>query len=272
MILVFSDVHLGYKKCNKEDFSRFLDEIKTKEIEHLVILGDLFDFWRRKNAEIILENDDILKKLDNINAKNIHYVIGNHDYYMLKLDKRYENNYPFTVSKFLRLENGEKNFYFIHGYEFEAINLEPITLEDYEDLSESMCLNGNMVGKIEDESWDLAQKTIDEIEETFNRFREVTDKMKSLENQMKQNSRDRLESLVETKKIYNLAISHGKYYLLGMKPDERLVFGHTHGPFINKEKTVVNTGSWVDELKSKQYQNSYVEINEGNIELKFFNP
>ena len=57
-----------------------------------------------------------------------------------------------------------------------------------------------------------------------------------------------------------------------MKSDERLVFGHTHGPFINNEKTVANTGSWINELESKEYQNSYVEISEGNMELKFFKP
>jgi predicted phosphodiesterase len=55
-----------------------------------------------------------------------------------------------------------------------------------------------------------------------------------------------------------------------MKPDERLVFGHTHGPFINKDKTVVNTGPWVNELINPEYQNSYVEMGNGIIELKFF--
>ena len=55
-----------------------------------------------------------------------------------------------------------------------------------------------------------------------------------------------------------------------MKTDERLIFGHTHGPFINQDKTVVNTGSWVNELQNPEYQNSYVEIEDGIIELKFF--
>jgi hypothetical protein len=55
-----------------------------------------------------------------------------------------------------------------------------------------------------------------------------------------------------------------------MKPDERLVFEHKYGPFINKDKTVVNTGSWVNELINPEYQNSYVEIENGIIELKFF--
>ena len=93
--------------------------------------------------------------------------------------------------------------------------------------------------------------------------------MESFKNKMKDDPRDRLDSLNETKKIYKFATSIGKYFLLGMKPDERLVFGHTHGPFINKEKTVANTGSWIDELKEKKYQNSYVEINNGEMQLKF---
>lgn len=30
--------------------------------------------------------------------------------------------------------------------------------------------------------------------------------------------------------------------LLGMRPDEKLIFGYTHDPFINKEETTANTG------------------------------
>ena len=90
---------------------------------------------------------------------------------------------------------------------------------------------------------------------------------------MEKNPRERLELLKQTKNIYNFAVSKGKCYLLGMKPDERLIFGHTHGPFINREKTVANTGSWINEPGiSPENQNSFVEISEGNMELKFFNP
>lgn len=269
MILAVSDVHLGYKNCNRDDFSKFLDNCKSKEIDHLVILGDLFDFWRRKNSEVITENEDILEKLTNLNAKNIHYVVGNHDYYMLKLNQRYENNFPFTVSKFLRLEDGGNKFYFIHGYEFEVLSLEPITLDEYEAFSEDMCFNEDIVGGIEGDGWDFVQKTKNEIERAFNEIVEPFVKTESFKVKMKENPRDRLESLNETKKIYKFATSQGKYFLLGMKPDERLVFGHTHGPFINEEKTVANTGSWVNELEEKKYQNSYIEINNGVMELKF---
>jgi UDP-2,3-diacylglucosamine pyrophosphatase LpxH len=249
MILVISDVHLGYKNCNHDDFLAFLDNYDT-EINHLVLLGDFFDFWRRNNAKIITENEDILEKLNNLNAKNIHYVIGNHDYYMFNLRERYGDNFPFTISKYLRLEDGGNRFYFIHGYEFEVLSLEPMTLEMYEEFSEKMCFNEDIIGGIASHLWDFIQGS---------GFKEKIEK----------NPRERLESK-ETKKIYNFATSKGKSFLLGMKPDERLVFGHTHGPFINNDQTVANTGSWINELPKKEYQNSYVEISEGEMELKFF--
>lgn len=270
MILVISDVHLGYDGCNKEDFLAFLEGYQNTEIDHFVILGDLFDFWRRKNLEIITENKDILEKLTNLKAENIHYVVGNHDYYMLKLNERYENNFPFEVKKFLRLEDGGKKFYFIHGYEFEVLNLEPMTLEEYEGFSEAMCFNEDIVGGIEGDGWDLAQKTKSEVKGLFDGIKKAFVHIESFKEQMKENPRDRLKSLDETKKIYNLATSQSKYFLLGMKPDEILIFGHTHGPFINDENTVANTGSWVNELKQKEYQNSYIEINNGEMELKFW--
>lgn len=260
MILVVSDVHLGYDKCNKEDFSKFLDEFESKEIDHLVLLGDLFDLWRQNNAEIIVENEDILEKLINLNAKNIHYIIGNHDYFMYKLWERNKDNFPFTISKDLRLEDGGNKFYFIHGYELEVLSYEPMTLELYEDVSEKMCFSDKLIGGIVSQVWDVIQGS--DIKEKL----EGTD----ITEKLGMSPQKRLESSDDPKKIYNLSNSKAKSFLLGMKPDEILVFGHTHDPFINNNKTVVNTGSWVNELESKEYQNSYVEISDGNMDLKFF--
>ena len=43
MIIVVSDMYLGYKRSNKDDFINFLDKCDAQEIEHLVILDDIFD-------------------------------------------------------------------------------------------------------------------------------------------------------------------------------------------------------------------------------------
>jgi UDP-2,3-diacylglucosamine pyrophosphatase LpxH len=252
MILVISDVHLGYELCNREAFSEFLDGYLSVDLDHMVILGDLFDFWRGNTNEIIAENEDILEKILKLNVKNIHYIVGNHDYYMNNLGERFGDNFPFTISKNLRLEDGDNKFYFTHGYEFEVINMEPVTLDMYEEFSEKMCFSDDFIGGLAGHLWSLIQGD-------------------NLKEKLEKNPRKRLESLEETLKIYKLAVSSGKNFIFGIKPNERLIFGHTHGPFINKEKTVANAGSWTMELQS-EYQNSYIEIVDGNIELKFFKP
>ncbi len=253
MILVLSDIHLGYSRCNKEAFINFLDTYEKRSIDHLILLGDFFDFWRRNNAEIITDNDDVIKKIVGLDAKNVHYIIGNHDYYIYKLWELYGENFPFTISKNLRLEDGGNKFYFTHGYEFEAIYMEPVTLTMYEEFSEKMCFSEDIIGELAGHVWSLIRGS-------------------DLKDKLSNNPRTRLTSTEQLNKIYKLAISTGKSFILGMKTDEILVFGHTHGPFINKEKTVVNTGSWVNELINTEYQNSYVEIENGIINLKFFKP
>lgn len=250
MILVLSDIHLGYDRCNKKAFTNFLDTYEFEDVDHLILLGDFFDFWRKNNAEIVTENDDILKKILNLGAKEMHYIVGNHDYYMYQLKELYGDNFPFTISKNLRLVDGGKKFYFTHGYEFEAIYLEPVTLKMYEEFSEKMCFSEDIIGELAGHIWSLIRGS-------------------DLKDKLTNNPRTRLESAIQLKKIYELSISDGKSFILGMRPDEILVFGHTHGPFINKTRTVVNTGSWVDELLPKTYQNSYLEISDGIIDSKF---
>lgn len=249
MILVVSDVHLGYDNCNKKDFLAFLDGYKGTNIEHLVLLGDFFDFWRCNNARVVEKNEDVMVKISDIKAKNIHYVAGNHDYYILDLNKRYED--LFIVSKYLRLEDGNKSFFFVHGYELEAILWEfPASLETYEEICNEMCFNKDITGGILSKIWDLRGYLI-------KAFIKDMDK--------EPHKRDNIDE------VYNFAISSGKNFLLCMKPYENLIFGHTHRPFINKDKKVANTGSWVNETEiSPEHQNGYIKIENGIMDLKFW--
>lgn len=255
MIIAVSDVHLGYEKCNKEDFLRFIEmcDLSLSQTDHLVLAGDILDFWRRNNAALVVENEEILSKLGNLKAK-VYYVAGNHDYYMLKLNERYAGNYPFMVSKSLRLEDGGNKFYFIHGYELEALaNLEPLSIEMYEEFSEKMCFVEDTFGWFASHLWDIIKSGPSIRTRTTIAVKRSLNKRKN------------------TDKIHNLATSKAAYVLLGMKPDERLVFGHTHMPFINREGTVANAGSWVDDERSEKSQNMYIKISNGKMELKVFN-
>jgi UDP-2,3-diacylglucosamine pyrophosphatase LpxH len=57
MIIAVSDVHLGEDGYEEQDkqFSSFLDYAKddlSKDGGNFVLLGDIFDFWRRDSVEI----------------------------------------------------------------------------------------------------------------------------------------------------------------------------------------------------------------------------
>jgi UDP-2,3-diacylglucosamine pyrophosphatase LpxH len=47
MIIVVSDIHLGYDKSDKDVFNRFIDSKLSllNDKDHLILLGDLLDFW-----------------------------------------------------------------------------------------------------------------------------------------------------------------------------------------------------------------------------------
>lgn len=253
MILVVSDMHLGYEGCNHEDFISFLKGYRGRDVESLVLLGDIFDFWRRNNARIVEENEEVMGRIQDLDAEKVHYVAGNHDYYILTLNKtsadRPEDS--FIVSKFLRLKDGDECFFFVHGYQLESILWEfPASLEMYEKFSNEMCYNQDITGTFLSRIWDLKGYFSKK-----QRFIKDMDKSPQVR-----------ENITE---IYKFAVSNAKYLFLGMQPHEKLVFGHTHRPFISKDKNVANTGSWVNELEEK-YQNSYVEIDDGEMDLKFF--
>ena len=64
-------------------------------------------------------------------------------------------------------------------------------------------------------------------------------------------------------KVKEFACSKVRNIFLGLQSDEKLIFGHTHRPFINEDTG--NTGSWVKEVPE---HNTYIEIKNGRMELK----
>jgi predicted phosphodiesterase len=113
-----------------------------------------------------------------------------------------------------------------------------------------MCFGGDVVGGVASNMWDIIQNL--GAKRKFTELNKAPHERKTIDN------------------IRKFAESKGVYMLLGMKPDEKLVFGHTHKPFINDDRTVANTGSWVNEMANEQSQNTYVKVSSGQMELKRF--
>ena len=101
-LIMVSDVHLGYKNCDKDSFNRFLDSLQSdKEVTDLILLGDIVDMWRRDASGVFLENWDIVQKIMSLKQKmRVHYIAGNHDYHVLQIQG---HSYPFSFTKKLEV-------------------------------------------------------------------------------------------------------------------------------------------------------------------------
>lgn len=262
MIIIVSDLHLGYGESQKNVFLEFLDSREWNKEDQLILLGDIFDFWRRGNLKIIEENKEVLQKLHALNIQEINYIVGNHDYFLYSLAQRYgivqEDQFiygPFTVSKTLRIEENGQDFYFMHGYELEVFSFsEVLSVDMYEKFSNNMSNGGDLSGKAASEVWDVIQAGSN----ISNKIKEVLGEIP--QKLLKQP--DDPERKVDD--LWNLANSvSARTLLLGMNHNEKLIFGHTHQPCISE--MVVNTGAWIEEGK-----NSYLEIDDGKMKLRQF--
>jgi len=141
MIVVVSDTHLGSdvgRKCKRtgracEDlgldplFQTFMGQIgkeylHTKD-DRLILLGDIFDFWRKDSAEVLIVNQETVSRMKEISRRSvIHYVVGNHDYSIRDMWRGSGTRSPFsTMDKILHLDIDGESFTFLHGHQFEVL-------------------------------------------------------------------------------------------------------------------------------------------------------
>ncbi len=254
MIIAVSDVHLGCEGSHRDAFMDFLSLCDSTDVDHLVLLGDIMDFWRCNNAQVIVESSDVLERIEGLKAKKTHYVIGNHDYSLLCRSKRYEHSYQFPVCQSLRLSDDDARLFFTHGYELEVLaNFEPLSVEAYEKFCERMCYTEDIFGEYASNLWNW----IENRRESWWRYRAIKTGRRNPDYE------DR---------IRRLALSGGKDVPLGIRPDEKLIFGHTHDPFVSQDNFVANTGSWVSGPRESPGipKNTYIKIIDGKLELKTF--
>lgn len=271
MIVAVSDIHLGYEKSNKNDFKVFITDFLEKEnVEHLVLLGDILDFWRRHNEGVLFENNEILNMLGNLKMKK-HYVVGNHDF-SPSPSSRYKN-LQFEFANSLVLESGQKTFKFIHGFQIEFANILPL----YERLCQQLSGSGDRIGKIlnniwasyeklrkffkkssRDQTYDLGSLNNKDLKEIVEFISKSPEERKPLE-------KGKMSYLFRKELMNNPGLVAEYDESIDLKPGEILVYGHTHNPVLKEFE--INTGSWV---QGGYRSNSYVIIDEGKAELKYW--
>ncbi len=96
MTVVLSDSHIGFKDSTLAD-SAVVDQlyrelVELEEVDHLVLLGDIWDLWLAAPETALPESKKFFKTISNLpGLKQISFVCGNHDHciYRFHLEKRF---------------------------------------------------------------------------------------------------------------------------------------------------------------------------------------
>lgn len=243
-IVAFSDVHLGYDQADSDSFLEFIKGLQSrKDLEDVVIVGDLFDLWRRDIIGLEFELSKYVEELKVLKENvKVHYVIGNHDFHVRYLE---DHGYPFTPQPSIALDRFGYTIKFLHGHQCDPLQnvLGPNT-------SEYLCWTlSDDIGEAKSRLWDILSP---KRELTKGEFEQQYDKIMSPPEDER-----RTMALAEKFGTFSSFVDCLKANFKITGEREFIVFGHTHKPFIDVQKRVANTGSWI---KGASHPNTYFEF------------
>lgn len=249
MILVVSDLHAGHPDADVPAFLEFLAACESIDGGTLVLLGDIFDLWRRRNGPLLVEHGELLDRLARLRGMDVRYLVGNHDYALLAIAARSAGRGPFPIARQLLLDEGGRTTLFMHGYELEVYgSLEPVSVEAYEAFSARMCAVGDLGGAVTGRIYDLYARGLD-----------LAGRREAL--QRPAHERQTLDA-AET-----LARSPASQLLLGIGAGDRLVYGHTHRASVSDDGLTANPGAWVADGGESR---TYLRIEDDRVTLRRF--
>lgn len=262
--IAVSDVHLGIEYSNRSKFIDFIADLGD-DVDHLVLLGDILDFWRRDPVGVLLENTDIIQKLMSLEPeKNVSYVVGNHDFHLIQFPRSYFGA-RFDLKRDLSLEYGGTKYRFIHGHQIE--NKQFDTLEKYETFADALCMAGDDVGMAADMIWEKIGEEGGSILDIIRNFLGIsTDSSNTspkatlpwIKERIGQILLEPEERMMKKYEKYAIELVNEKY------KGEFLIYGHSHDPHVTMEKKLANTGSWV------KGSSDYLQIDEHGVVLKSY--
>jgi UDP-2,3-diacylglucosamine pyrophosphatase LpxH len=262
VIIAVSDLHIGLKEFDKELFELFLEYVKNefsrnkKEKNHLVLLGDIIEFSMRDPVKAIIENEDIISKIKKIEeVSNIYYLFGNHDIIVEELATK-NSRFPFKVSKYITLVEGNSKYFFIHGYELDVLTSLNKDISLYEEFFKKSCYEGELKGSVKDFLWKIGKL-----------FRDVEQLPIPLVEDMQDKLSKSPSLRLTVGKIERFSASTFLNMFIPLENSAKFIFGHTHRPFITNENKVINIGSW---RKDELIHNTFLRIEEDKVGLYVF--
>ncbi len=116
--LVVSDAHLNVAADGREcmtDFVRFLRGIDPADVDRVIVLGDLFDFWFEYEHVIFSGYFDVLRSFADLADAGVRlfFVCGNHDFWAGRFLR---NHIGFVIERnVLALPFGTRRALLVHG-------------------------------------------------------------------------------------------------------------------------------------------------------------
>jgi UDP-2,3-diacylglucosamine hydrolase len=108
--IFFSDVHCGDDKSKHAKLLEYL-QARQKDIDKIVIVGDLLDLWVASFGKSLSVASPLLDYIAANYQSRFHYILGNHDWDLLPL----KTMFPF-IHKSLRFPVGKKSAIALHGH------------------------------------------------------------------------------------------------------------------------------------------------------------
>lgn len=245
-ICVISDVHLGSYGCHAEELNKYIKSINPKI---LILNGDIFDgyvfnkkYFPKSHFEFVRNILTLIKK-----GCNVYYISGNHDEFM----RSFEEISMLNLHKLdkLVLEIDGKSYWFFHGDVFDISMQGKV---------------GKLISKIGGQAYDW----IIYLNKVLNRILKFLGKEPySLSKKIKSSVKKAVVYVRDYEKMScEHAIKQGYDYVVN---------GHIHQYSIRNfknddgEVTYMNSGDWVENLTSLEYNNkewSIYHYNEKDFE------
>lgn len=222
--IVISDIHLGKRHSNIRKLIRFL---KCCDFEHLIINGDLIDYWTiRMGGELNQDHMTLIKMLFEFadSGKKIAYICGNHDNFLRQIPGMYVN----SAQNFMIQDECEyfgldgKKYLIVHGDKFDSVVTKMERLSYFGDFMYNILLDANHKISLIKDFLNL-KNTKTEISKILKgKFKETLLTLNSFEEEISNYARN--------------------------KKFDGIICGHVHVPCIKNIKDIVymNSGDWVD--------------------------
>jgi len=236
-IVVAGDAHLGADTADSTAFEAFLRDLYVDRdgIAEVVLLGDVWDMIRRDAFGVAFEHPEVIDALTRLaDALPVTHLYGNHDGALRALDN---DRYPLALQETYTTTQAGTRFRFVHGHTFDRLQIPR--------LSRYLSGPGDR----------------GEIDPTAGR----KDRVVAAARDAVRTAKTGVTTLVGDggHPPYPRRERRAHAHVTDI-PADKLVYGHTHRPYIHASNTVANPGSWTTTAPTA---NTYLRITDGDIAL-----